>query len=64
MMTTAGRALRNALDLLATLPEDEALALGREMYQEMGYMNVADVLRDVTKTLDTIDKGAVETLPK
>lgn len=64
MMTTAGRALRNALDLLATLPEEEALAFGRELYRDMDYHNVIDILQDAAKTLCAVDAGAAEKLPK
>jgi hypothetical protein len=64
MMTTAGRALRNSIDLISNLPEDEARQLGREFYQQMGFMDTVDIITDIERVLMIIREGASETLPK
>jgi hypothetical protein len=64
MMSTAGRAVRNAIDLLSNLTEEEALQIGREFYQSMGWRDTTDILSEIDVRIDLIRKGSEETLPK
>lgn len=63
-LTTSGRAIRNSIDLLAYLTDEEASQIGREFFDQMGWLDSLNILNDVRYVLDKIKQGIEENLPK